>query len=261
MNKVQILAIGVAVLLFAGLYFGASTKPDKQKKIESSRAINRASTDFETLIAEARLQLTTEQASKIAVLDQQLATDNLPDTAKVGLLKKLSGSWYRIGNLVVAGEYAEQVANIVNTDAAWSVAGATYFNGLLAAKEEKIRSYSAARAVKAFESAISLAPDQVEHQVNLALVYAEAPPQDNPMRAVLMLRDMETKYPNAPAVFNALGRLAIKTSQWDRAVQRLEKAWSLDKKNPNTPCLLAQAYEGAGNNNKANEFKALCNGG
>jgi uncharacterized protein HemY len=59
-------------------------------------------------------------------------------------------------------------------------------------------------------------------------------------------------------VYNALGRLAIKTNQWQRAIERLEKSWSLDKKNPNTPCLLAKAYEGAGNIAKATEFATLC---
>ncbi len=79
------------------------------------------------------------------------------------------------------------------------------------------------------------------------------------MQAVLMLRELESKHPDNPAVYNALGRLAIKTGQWERAVERLEKAWSLDKKNLNTPCLLAKAYEGIGNTTKANEFAGICN--
>jgi len=98
----------------------------------------------------------------------------------------------------------------------------------------------------------------VEHQVNLALVYAENPPADNPMKAVLLLRDLEKKHPDNASVYNALGRLAIKTGQWERAIERLEKARSLDPKNPNTPCLLSRAYDGAGQADKAAEFAKLC---
>jgi predicted Zn-dependent protease len=100
--------------------------------------------------------------------------------------------------------------------------------------------------------------ESVENQVAKALGYAENPPPDNPMKAVLMLRDLEAKHPDNPAVYNALGRLAIKTGQWQKAIDRLEKAWSLDKNNPTTPCLLQQAYEGAGQPEKSSEFARLC---
>ena len=98
----------------------------------------------------------------------------------------------------------------------------------------------------------------MEHRVNLALVYAENPSADDPMKAVMMLRDLEKRHPENASVYNALGRLAIKTGQWSRAVERLEKAWSIDRTNPNTPCLLSRAYEELGNADKASEFAKLC---
>jgi hypothetical protein len=173
-------------------------------------------------------------------------------------LKGLSGLWYNLKEVPVAGGYADQTAELEKTDSAWSVAGATYYEGLLAATDPKMRNYCAEHAVKAFEQAAALNPARIEHQVNVALVYAENPPPDNPMRAVLTLRDLEAKHPNEASVYNALGRLAIKTGQWQKAVERLEKARSLDKKNPNTPCLLAKAYEGIGQLDKSAEYARLC---
>ena len=257
MNKAQYLTLLGALVLFAGLYFGFDTKTDKQKTTEQSRALVAESTSFETLLGDAKAHLSNAQSAEIAVAEQK-AGDATSDEARATALKELSGLWYSFGQIPVAGGYAEQAAEIENTDAAWSVAGATYYNGLVTSQDPVVRSYCATHAVKAFESASSLAPEQVEHRVNLALVYAENPPPDNPMQAVLILRDLEKKYPENASVYNALGRLAIKTGQWSRAVERLEKAWSLDKKNPNTPCLLAKAYEGAGNSEKANEFTGIC---
>ena len=184
-----------------------------------------------------------------------MATDS---ASKVAALKRLSGYWYRAQQLAVAGGLAEQVAEVENTDSAWSVAGGTFFNGLVGAQDPKVRAYCAEHAVKAFESAASLNPANVAHRVNLALVYSENPPPDNPMQAVLMLRDLVNKHPDDPVVYNALGRLAIKTGQWQRAIERLEKSWTLDKSNPNTPCLLAKAYEGAGQMDKMADFAKLC---
>ncbi|MBV6438829.1 MAG: hypothetical protein DYG98_12015 [Haliscomenobacteraceae bacterium CHB4] len=257
MNKAQYLAVLAALALFLGLYFGFDTKTDKQKTTERSRSLQAESTGFETIVADAKAHLDASQSTQVAEREQALEKA-ASDADRISALKRLSGLWYEFGQIPVAGGFAEQAAELENADSSWSVAGATFFNGLMASQDPVVRRYCADHAVKAFESAASLNPAQVEHRVNLALVYAENPPPDNPMQAVLMLRELENKYPDHPAVYNALGRLAIKTGQWQRAVERLEKAWALDKNNLNTPCLLAKAYEGAGNITKANEFAGIC---
>jgi len=258
MNRAQILTVFIALALFSGLYFGFDTKPNKQKTTERSRSLKGESTSFETLLEDATTHLSTGQVEELAGLEKQIqASTN--EEQRIQLLKSLSGLWYNFGQLPIAGGIAEQVAELESADSSWSVAGGTFFTALLAEKDPKVRQYCASHAVKAFESAASLAPDKVEHRVNLALVWAEDPPPDNPMQAVLMLRELESKHPENASVYNALGRLAIKTSQWQRAIDRLEKAWSLDKNNPNTPCLLAKAYEGIGNIEKATEYAQRCN--
>lgn len=258
MNRLQWIVAGSAALLFLALWLGFDTKNASQRTTDRSRGIQGEITAFSTLLSDAKEHLPASGSQQVADLER--AVINASDAhAKSEAFKALSGFWYRNGNIPVAGGYADSVAVVEQTDAAWSVAGGTYFNGLLNAGENQlIRQYCGPKAITAFENAVSLSPQKAEHQVNLALVYAEFPPADNPMKAVLMLRDLETKYPTEPAVFNALGRLAIKTNQWDRAIQRLEKAFSLDASNPTTPCLLAKAYEGAGNTEKAKEFAQKC---
>lgn len=258
MNKLQWIVAGSAALLFLALWLGFDTKNASQRTTDRSSSIQGETTAFSTLLSDAKEHLPTSGTQQVAELER--AGANASDAnAKSEAYKALSGFWYRNGNIPVAGGYADSVAIVEQSDAAWSVAGGTYFNGLLNAGDNQlIRQYCGTKAIAAFENAASLSPQEAEHQVNLALVYAEFPPADNPMKAVLMLRDLETKYPTEPAVFNALGRLAIKTNQWDRAIQRLEKAWSLDATNPTTPCLLAKAYEGAGNAEKAKEFAQKC---
>ncbi len=257
MNKAQISAVFAALVLFCGLYFGFDTKNKNQKTAVQSQALQVESTSSDALLADAKTHVSPTQAADIAALEEQatVATDSV---AKIAALKQLSAYWYRIEQLAAAGVLAEQVAGIERSDSAWSVAGGTFFNGLLRAQDPTQRAFCAEHAVKAFENAASLNPSKVEHRVNLALVYSENPPPDNPMRAVLMLRDLETQHPNEATVYNALGRLAIKTGQWQRAIDRLEKSWTLDKNNQNTPCLLAKAYEGAGQMDKMADFAKLC---
>lgn len=257
MNKAQMSAVFAALVLFCGLYFGFDTKNDHQKTALRSQALQVESTGSDALLADAKTHLSPAQAAEVTDLEQRVSSA-ADSVAKVAALKSLSAYWYRVPQLAVAGVFAEQVAELERSDSAWSVAGGTFFNGLVSAQDATIRSFCAEHAVKAFENATSLNPAKVEHRVNLALVYSENPPPDNPMQAVLMLRELEKQHPEEAAVYNALGRLAIKTGQWERAVDRLEKSWALSKSNPNTPCLLAKAYEGAGQTDKMAEFVKLC---
>jgi predicted Zn-dependent protease len=259
MNKAQILALLAALALFLGLYFGFETSPSKHKTIERSRAIQGEQTSFETLLDAATNSLQGEQKNTLRALEAELAAAT-NDAEKVLILKRISAFWYKSNQLPVAGGIAEQVANLENADSSWSVAGGSFFTALVSAQDPAVRDYCAKHAIAAFENAASLAPEKVEHRVNLALVWAENPNPENPMQAVMILRDLEKEHPENTSVYNALGRLAIKTGQWQKAVERLEKSWSLNKNNPNTPCLLARAYDGLGNNEKANEFSALCKG-
>jgi tetratricopeptide (TPR) repeat protein len=256
MNKAQILAIMAASALFLALYFGCDTKHINPK---TSPSVEGQQTNADQLLQNAKSALSQSDATTLTELEKKLSLAvNTAD--KTLILKQISAFWYQSKQIPVAGDYAEVVAALENSDSSWSVAGGTFYTGLVSSQDPVIREYCATHAVIAFEKAASLSPDKVEHQVNQALVWAENPPKENPMKAVLALRDLEKKYPASPSVYNALGRLAIKTGQWQRAVDRFEKSWSLDKKNSNTPCLLARAYEGLGNTDKSTEFSALCKG-
>lgn len=257
MGKAQYLAIAGALVLFAVLYWGFGTTPPPSRHSGALTAKAETKDVFERLLQEAKASLSQEQSAAI-VADEAALTQAGADKTRISVMKSLSSHWFEYGHLPVAAAYAEQVAELEKSDSAWSVAGALFFNSLAAAQEPAIREYCANQAAKSFEAAAALNPLQVEHQVNLALVYAENPPADNPMKAVLLLRDLEKKHPDNASVYNALGRLAIKTGQWERAIERLEKARSLDPKNPNTPCLLSRAYDGAGQADKAAEFAKLC---
>ena len=180
------------------------------------------------------------------------------DTAKTAAYRQLSSQWFQMEKPGISGYYAEKVAEITRDEDAWSIAGTTYSLCLQREQEEKIRSFCTEHAVQALEKAASLNPTNIQHKVNLALVYAENPPKETPMKGILMLVDLNKQYPNDVLVLTQLGRLAIKTGQFDKAVQRLGKAAELDPSNKTAVCLLSQAYGGLGESAKAADFKSKC---
>ena len=258
MTKMQLAVIGVGLALALILYFAFDTKPKAQKALEKSRALAAESTSIDALLPQAKSALSPMQSSEIMALEQSLNQANADTQKVVTLLKQLSGRWYEFGNPAISGGYAEQVAALLNVDSAWSIAGTTYAICLQATADQKVRSFCMERAISTFENAISLNPQNIAHRVNLALCYAENPPQNEPMKGPQMLLALNQEHPNNVLILNSLARLAIKTGQFDRAKERLEQAYVQEPQNINTICLLAQVYNAVGDTQKAEAFAQKC---
>ncbi|MFK7935264.1 MAG: tetratricopeptide repeat protein [Saprospiraceae bacterium] len=257
LNRIQLLTVGAAILLFGILYFSCETKPATQKAIEKTRALAVESTNIETLLLEAKATLSSAAATNILALETQM-NDATVDSVKTGVLKELSSEWYQAEHPAIAAFYAEQVAEKTATENAWSIAGTTYTICLQRSELDKVRDFCTNRAIAAFESAISLSPDNVAHQTNLALVYTENPPQENPMKGILMLVDLNKKNPENIGVLNNLGRLAMKTGQFSKATERFGQALALEPNNRDAICMISQAYGELNQIELAEKFAAKC---
>lgn len=258
MQKQQYIAVASALILFVLLYFGFDTIPPKQKSLEKSRALNIETTSVTNLIKEASAKLDKNQLSIIEAVNLDLQKTGTDTMQKINVLKSLSGTWYDMGYPAIAGSYAEEIAAISKDEQSWSVAGTTYALCVKNSEDPKVKTFCSKRAVKAFENAISLAPDKIEPRINLAICYVDNPSQDNPMQGILMLRELNTKYPTSVPVLNQLGKLALQTNQIDKALERLEAAIALEPENKNTICLLATAYKNAGDQAKSDEYQKKC---
>ena len=257
MTKLQIVSVVSAILLFVVLYFGCDTVSSEQKLIGESRKPGMVSTDISVLLKDAAETLDPTQTGIIEMLDAQV--EAAQDSTKIDFLKQLSGKWYEFGKPAIAGFYAQSIAENDNSEESWSIAGTTYSICLQRSQEQKVRDYCYQNAVQAFESAVSVNPDNPQHKVNLAVLYTENPPPQNPMKGILMLRELTEKYPENASVLVNLGRLAIKTSQFDKAIERLSQALTLEPTNRQATCFIAQAYEAKGDQANADLYGKRCN--
>ena len=249
-------AIGVALAVLAVLYFGFDIVPKQQKDLEKSRTLAVEATSVQNLIMEAKTELGAE-FGVIEALNMELNGEN-NDSLKVNKLETLSSKWYQLGYPAISAYYAEEIAKLKETEEAWSIAGTTYSIALKESEAEKTRTWAFQRAVRAFESAISINPDNIDHRINLALGYIENPPQENPMKGILMLRELNDQDPDNVKVLLQLGRLSLMTNQTENALQRLHRAEELAPNNKNVVCLLAQAYQQAGDTNNAERYNKKC---
>jgi len=258
MFKLQNLIVFMGLGLFLFLYFGLDVKPKKYTTIERDRQLATQETDITNLIRDVQGTLSPNQASLLITLERELENAD-SDSLRSALLQQLSGKWYEYKQPHIAGFYAEQVADLENNTTAWAIAGTSYAATFKGPYEEKVKKYSFNKAITAFENAISLDPSDLSAKVNLALCYVERPPEENPMKGILLLLDYDKQFPDNPMVLFHLGRLAIQTGQYEKAIQRLEKIIQVAPNTTKAYCLLAKAYEGAGDSSKASQYQVQCN--
>lgn len=256
LNKGQKTSIVVAILCFCTLYFGFDITPKKQKELEKSRSLNIEATSIQNLVIEAREKLGPEY-NILEAMNMELNSIEI-DSNKVEQLKAISGKWYELGYPAIAGYYAEEAAKINNTSEAWSIAGTTYLIGSRESTQEKTKTWSFQRAIKALENAISIDPENIDHKINLALGYVDNPPSDDPMKGILQLRNLNEQYPDNVKVLTQLGRLSLATRQYENALERLSRAEELEPGNQNIICLLAEAYSALDQRSLAEDYNKKC---
>ncbi len=257
MTKAQIGAIAGSVLLLIVLYFGVSKTSSEQKELEKTKALQMESTDITLLLSKASKGLSANQLANVEALQRRL-DEAVVDSTRTARYRELSSLWYQYGYPVMSGYYAQQIAEIEQTEESWAITGTTYTIALQEAGDESTRAFASGRAVRAFEAAVSLNPEELSHKVNLALVYTLDPPQDNPMRGILMLRELDGAHPREPMILNNLARLAIQTRQYERAVERLETVLEVDPNNIRAICLLAEAYRSLNDDAQAADYTRRC---
>lgn len=256
MRQPQWIAAGITLALVLVTYFGCPVRsPDMDAGFARGPL---EATGVQTLIREAHLDLTPARRATLSTLEERLEGQE-DDSARVDLLQQLAGEWYEAGEPAISGAYATQIAELRNTESAWAIAATTFS---LCLKQEdiddKTRQYCGSQAERAYQSAISLNPDNPENRINLAITYADNPPPDNPMKAVIMLRELESNYPDEPLVYTTLAQLAIRTNQLDRAADRLMTADRLRPDDPDIVCPLAKVLENLKRTGEADIYARRC---
>ena len=257
MTKKQILTIIFSGILFLGLYFGTDIRATKQDSINKTRNLESEGIGIGSFLKLAKEQIEPSKLTFIELSEEKLK--GVTDTqARIVILKDLASAWYKYEQPTISGFYAIEIAKLESNENAWSIAGTTFLIGLQNATDQLKRTYCTEQGVKSFENAISINPENINHKLNLALMYVENAPKDTPMKGILMLLDLNKKYPDNVPTLLALGRLGLKTNQLEKAIARLEKVMALDSENNIATCLLAEAYGKFGNQEKANEFSRKC---
>ncbi|MEO0626214.1 MAG: hypothetical protein AAFY91_04440 [Bacteroidota bacterium] len=257
MRAPQYMAAFGALALLLFMYFLCPVQAPEMTQAEASRKLQLSATSLESMIRDARDELGLAQITALVELEDQLDTDPPPvDSVQRSILTQLAGEWFGLGYPGISAVYAQQIAELGNEAEDWGIAGTSYTICVQRTEEEKVRDFCYQRAEQAYLNAMSLDPDELEYQINLALTYTLNPQQ--PMQGILRLRELQENYPDDPRPLVTLGRLALQTNQLERAAERLDNALQLDPDLQVAKCLRAEVYYRMGDTAAAQQIGEGC---
>ena len=253
-STAQKLAIFGFTALFFVMYFGCNITSAENRLQEKSREIKPPGLNIERELDNVKHVLSKENQAEIELNLIDLE-ESSTDEQKVAAMKSLAGKWYSLGYPLLSGYYAEKIAEIDNTEDAWGIAGTTNYLALKAVTDEKQRKYAQEQAISALDKAISLNPTNLDHKINKALCFVES---EAPMQGIMMLRELSEEHPDNVPVQIQLGRLSIRTNQWEKALERFRRVLDLEPSNKEVHCYLTEVYKAQNDNEMAEKSAAIC---
>lgn len=245
--------LAAGALMVAGLFFFGVTIPPKKEVSAMQAGMGEmrpaeASVEFEVIDKLARGTLNTAQLDSIVSLEKQVKEVN-SDMQKKERLVELAGLWERTGNILVAGKYYADAASTNSDKLLYEKAGDLEYFGFATTTDSIARIFGAQQGVRVYQVLAAMDSSNMEYPVREAVCYIDG--LGNVMQGVTILKKVESKDPDNREMNLILGRLAVVSGQYDKAITRLEKLISLDPGNAEAYYHLAGAYRAVGRTDDA----------
>jgi len=240
-GRKQILVIVAAIAVTATLYF-----LPQQKKVDGE-IVAETGYSFTGILTQAKGQLKPEELEPINKIEAEL----LKDDSNLLLLDSLGKMWDIALFPVVSAHYFEQIAEKKPEEQNWLNTAYRYFDAFKGSSDSTLRSMMADKAIASYQKVLELNPANLNAKTDLGVCYAEGTAE--PMKGIMLLREVVEKDPqHANAQFN-LGVLSVRSGQLDKAVERFQKALETDPSRVEARYLLGRTLIQLGEGEKGTE--------
>lgn len=261
MQAKHYITLAVGGILLGGLYwFGNTVPPKEPQKAGATQGPQQGAggamvggdqpAKVDSLIAAFQLKLDKVAADSVILLNNKIAA--VPDSSGMAVLfEQLSGVWARNGVMPIGAYYRAKVAKLENSKKSLTFAGQLFLELLEHEENRRVQMWEANEAISCMEQALKL--DSTYEEAKLAIASAYIQGTGEPMKGVQMLLAITKEKPEDVPANLLLGRMSIQSNQFEKAVKRFETVLKVEPDNKEALYFLAQAWEGAGNKQKAIE--------
>jgi tetratricopeptide (TPR) repeat protein len=246
MTSKQKLIILLAVVLSVLIYFAPKLPSEKKQEVSEN-------SDYSSLIAEAKKNLSAEQRSVVDKLQNQ-ASNEEAGNKKVILYDSLKNIWLSYKNPYMYAVYGQSVAEIDNTEKSWLNAADAFMKAAKFSNDaNKANLYKS--AIKDFGKVLAMNPDNLSAKVKLGTCYVESASLlgNQPMTGITLLREVLQKDSTNIEANLQLGLFSVTSQQYDKAIARFQRILRIDSTHVDMYVYLGDTYLSMGKKKEAIE--------
>jgi tetratricopeptide (TPR) repeat protein len=252
-RTLQILLVLGTVILTVGLALSPSQvnmKPNSNKSAPKANSAQSASQELnaDALLKSAKSALTKEQIAQLDQLELGLKVNGEKDTA---VLDQIGRFWDRQGIPAASAVWFEKKSEVQKTEKSYLDAAYRYFDSFKLAQDSGLKDLFVAKAISNYTKVLDLNPDNLDAKTDLGACYAEG--TGEPMKGIMLLRDVVSKNPNHEMAQYNLGMLSVRSGQFDKAIERFKKVLEINPQRTQLYYYLGQIYLQEGDTTKALE--------
>jgi len=234
-RALQFTLVGASLLVGVGLYL-APSQLNSEPKTTANASLPVAAFDYETLIKTAKASLNNER--KVGISALELALNNNPDS--IALYDSIGKAWDAASIPAVSAYYFSKKAALVPSEKSYLDAAYRYFDAFKIAADTSLRGYMVQLAIDNYKKVLEQNPANLNAKTDLGACYAEG--TADPMKGIMLLREVVTTNPkHEMAQFN-LGLLSLKSTQYAKAIERFDKVLAINPKRADVYLYLGQTY-------------------
>lgn len=223
--QLRVLLISGTILLSVALYFAPSQINKQGKEVKEEKVGSRDEFQPDDLLKTARTSLDSNETKNLDFFEASLKKNGGKDTV---LLDGIGRLWDRNGVPAASAIWFERKAEIVQSEQSYLDAAYRYFDSFRMANDTVVRSILVGKAISNYEKVLEINPANLNAKTDLGACYADG--TNEPMKGILLLREVITADPNHEMAQYNLGMLSVKSGQLDKAIERFNKVLAINPK-------------------------------
>ena len=243
----RILLIAGTVLLSVLLYF-APGQLNRKKDGETAINTGRSAEGFKAddLLNSAEASLDSTQKNTLVFLKEALKKNGEKDTASLDALGRF---WDRNGIPAAAAIWFERKAEVIKSEGAYLEAAYRYFDAFRMVEDTAVRRELVSKSIASYQKVLEINPKNLNAKTDLGACYADG--TNEPMKGIMLLREVVAEDPKHEMAQYNLGMLSVKSGQLDKAIERFNTVLEINPKRVEVNFYLGQVYLQKGDTAKA----------
>lgn len=233
-TKTQLIVLFAIAALTVGIY----TLPiSKSKPEEFAKATNQETgKSFKEMEKNVKSSFRPAQLLDINRLEERIKLDsnNLDLYDSVGI------AWDGLNQPGMSANYFELKAINDNKERSYIDAAYRYFDAFKMAQDSVIRGQMVEKAIACYEKVLIINPANLNAKTDLGVCFAEG--TGMPMKGITLLREVIKEDPNHENAQLNLGFLSLKSTQYDKAIDRFNIVLKINPSRTETYIYLSQTY-------------------